>query len=129
MIDVVFHGTSKSEIRVRRQWKQYLDHLNDQTYPRDSWGNRRVELLVELLHTMATVLRFDFDKTDIKNQAYYPVGYDDIESDQAVIRKALAGLLSGERVLPIGIVTLPQDNARQPGSDMVEKTVTMRMPD
>lgn len=53
VIDVVFHSSEKQQIEIRRLWKQYLDHLNDRTYPRESWGVKRVELLVELLHAMA----------------------------------------------------------------------------
>ena len=60
LIDVVFQANSKKEIEIRRQWKQYLDHLSDKAYPKDSWGSRRVELLVELLHSMAIFLGFDF---------------------------------------------------------------------
>lgn len=38
VIDVVFHAGDKQQIEIRRLWKQYLDHLNDRAYPRDSWG-------------------------------------------------------------------------------------------
>lgn len=107
VIDVVFHGTSRKEVEIRRLWKQYLDHLNDRAYPRDSWGVKRVELLVELLHAMATFLGFDFDKTHIKNQAYYPEGYGDIEDDNTVNRKALREILTGKRSLPMWVTNLP----------------------
>ena len=36
-IDVVFSGKSAKQEAVRRQWKQYLDHLNDKNYPREHW--------------------------------------------------------------------------------------------
>ena len=39
-IDVVFSGKSAKQEAVRRQWKQYLDHLNDKNYPREHWGNK-----------------------------------------------------------------------------------------
>jgi hypothetical protein len=48
MIDVVFHSNAKIQLEIRRLWKQYLDHLSDKAYPKDSWGPRRLELLVEL---------------------------------------------------------------------------------
>lgn len=70
-------------------------------------GVKRVELLVELLHAMATFLGFDFDKTHIKNQAYYPEGYGDVENDHTVNRKALREILTGERPLPMWITNLP----------------------
>ena len=108
LIDVVFHSNATSEVEIRRLWKQYLDHLSDKNYPRDTWGVRRVELLVELLHAMAKHLGFDFDKTHIKNQAYYPEGYGSLEDDQTVIRKALAETLAGKRPFPIWVANLPQ---------------------
>lgn len=119
VIDVVFHSASKKETEIRRLWKQYLDHLNDRSYPRDSWGARRVELLVELLHAMATFLDFDFDKTHIKNQAYYPEGYGDMEDDHAANRKALREVLTGQRSMPIWVANLPNQQVtdKQAGGD------------
>jgi hypothetical protein len=107
LIDVVFHSNARKEVEIRRLWKQYLDHLSDKGYPKDSWGSRRVELLVELLHAMAVALGFDFDKTHIKNQCYYPDGYGDFENDQGTIRRSLAEILSGRRPLPMWVANLP----------------------
>lgn len=107
VIDVVFHSGEKQQVEIRRLWKQYLDHLNDRVYPRDAWGVKRVELLVELLHAMAKYLGFDFDKTHIKNQAYFPEGYGDLENDQTANRKALREILTGQRPLPMWIANFP----------------------
>ena len=110
LIDVVFQANSKKEIEIRRQWKQYLDHLSDKAYPKDSWDSRRVELLVELLHSIAIFLGFDFDKTHIKTQCYYSDGYGDLENEQGTIRKSLAEILSGKRPLPMWVANLPPQN-------------------
>ena len=111
LIDVVFHSSSKKEIEIRRLWKQYLHHLSDRNYPKDSWGAKRVELLVELLHSMASFLGYDFDKTHITTQCYYPDGYGDLENEQGAIRRSLAEILSGKRPLPMWVTNLPP----QPG--------------
>lgn len=110
-IDVVFSGKSAKEEAVRRQWKQYLDHLNDKNYPREHWETRRKELLVELLDTMGQHLGFDFDKTHLKNQSYYPQGYGDLEAEQAALRRSMYEVMSGERPLPMWVANLPP----QPG--------------
>ena len=110
VIDVVFHSDEKQQIEIRRLWKQYLDHLNDRAYPRETWEVKRVELLVELLHGMAIYLGFDFDKTHIKNQAYFPEGYGDLENDQIVNRKALREILTGQRPLHTCVTNFPQQD-------------------
>ncbi|GAA4417298.1 DUF6680 family protein [Acidovorax lacteus] len=108
LIDVVFHSGSKREVEIRRLWKQYLHHLSDRNYPKDSWGARRVELLVELLHSMAVFLGYDFDKTHITTQCYYPDGYGDLETENGAIRRYLTEILSGNRALPMWITNVPE---------------------
>lgn len=107
-IDVVFSGKSAEQEAVRRQWKQYLDHLNDKTYPREHWETRRKELLVDLLDTMGQHLGFNFDKTHLKNQSYYPQGYGDLEAEQAALRRATFEVVSGKRPLPMWVTNLPE---------------------
>lgn len=106
-IDVIFNGKSVKQEAVRRQWRQYLDHLNDKNYPREHWETKRKELLVDLLDTMGRHLGFNFDKTHIKNQSYYPQGYGDLEEQNAAVRRSLLELLSGSRSLPMWVVNLP----------------------
>ena len=112
-IDVVFSGKSVGQEAVRRQWKQYLDHLNDKNYPKEHWETRRKELLVELLDTMGQQLGFNFDKTHLKNQSYYPQGYGDLEAEQAALRRATFEVMSGKRPMPMWVANLP----RQEGGD------------
>jgi hypothetical protein len=106
-IDVVFSGKSAKQEAVRLQWKQYLDHLNDKNYPREHWETRRKELLVDLLDTMGQHLGFNFDKTHLKNQSYYPQGYGDLEAEQAALRHATFEIVSGKRPLTMWVANLP----------------------
>lgn len=112
-IDVVFSGKSAKQEAVRRQWKQYLDHLNDNNYPREHWEARRKELLVDLLDTMGQHLGFNFDKTHIKNQSYYPQGYGDLEAEQTALRRSMFEVVSGKRPLPMWVSNLPPQS-REP---------------
>lgn len=107
LIDVVFHTSTAKEKEIRRLWKQYLHHLGDRNYPKDSWDAKRVELLVELLHSMAIHLGYDFDKTHITTQCYYPDGYGDLQNEQGSIRRSLAEILNGKQPLPIWVANLP----------------------
>lgn len=109
MIDLEFDSSYKKDKAVKTAWKIYLDHLNDRHYPQDSWGAKRVELLVDLLHTMALSLNYDFDKSHIRNTTYLPEGVGDVENDQLLIRKSIVALLQGHISLPIHARPLPSE--------------------
>ena len=113
-IDVIFNGRSAKQEAVRRQWKQYLDHLNDKNYPREHWETRRKDLLVDLLDTMGQHLGFNFDKTHLKNQSYYPQGYGDLEAEQSALRRATFEVVSGKRPLPMWVANLPNQPSSLP---------------
>ncbi len=109
-IDLEFDKNIKGEKEVIEAWKAYLDLLADKSITGETWSNKRVELLVELLHTMASVLDYDFDKTHIKNSSYSPVAHGDNEADQITLRKGLIDILEGKRVLPMHITNWPNED-------------------
>ena len=112
MIDVSFYEPGKKNEDVTSAWKIYLDHLNNKEYPKETWAPKRKELFVELLHTMAAALDYDFDKSHISNTSYYPTGHGDIEDDQFLLRKGLVALLKGEISLPMHL-TKPVESIEQ----------------
>lgn len=122
-IDVIFNGRSAKQEAVRRQWKQYLDHLNDKNYPREHWETKRKELLVDLLDTMGRHLGFNFDKTHLKNQSYYPQGYGDLEAEQSALRRATFEIVSGKRPLPMWVANLPNQPQSLPPESEVNQSV------
>lgn len=107
MIDLEFHGKGRRNRAVISAWKNYLDHLNNTAIPPDQWAHKRVELLVDLLQTMALVLQYDFDASHIRNSSYTPVGYGELEVDQHVIRKGIAEVLSGKKPFPMYVTNFP----------------------
>lgn len=111
-IDLEFDKDHKKERDVIDAWKEYLDLLNNSTIPIDQWGVKRVDLLVELLHKMARVLNYDFDKTHIKNSSYSPRAHGETEDEQAALRRGLIEVLGGNRPLPMFITNFPQDENR-----------------
>ena len=119
-IDVIFNGKSVKQEAVRRNWKQYLDHLNDKGYSREHWETRRKDLLVDLLDTMGQHLGFDFDKTHLKNQSYYPQGYGDLESEQSALRRATFEVVSGKRPLPMWVANLPGQDSSLPDPSAIQ---------
>ena len=109
-IDLEFNA--KNEKAVFEAWKAYLDLLNDASIPSDQWGTKRVELLVELLHRMALVLNYDFDKTHIKNSTYSPRAHGESDIEQTALRKMLLEVLEGKRQIPMFVSNLKQEEKR-----------------
>lgn len=102
-IDVEFDNRIIKEKDVLSSWKSYLDLLNDKSLTAESWNTRRIDLFVDLLHKMAIVLNYDFDKTHIKNSAYSPVAHGNSEQEVNEIRAGLIKVLKGEISIPIKI--------------------------
>ncbi|MGK2952471.1 MAG: DUF6680 family protein [Thiobacillus sp.] len=107
-IDLEFDKGHKKEKEVIEAWKEYLDLLNNTAIPIEQWGVRRIDLLVELLHKMARVLDYDFDKTHIKNSSYSPRVHSETEDQQTALRQGLIDVLDGKRPVPMSIINWPQ---------------------
>ena len=102
-IDLEFDSRIPEEKEVLNSWKSYLDLLGDKAITGEPWTIKRVDLFVELLHKMANVLDYDFDKTHIKNSAYSPVAHGNTESENNEIRTGIIKILKGETSFPIEV--------------------------
>lgn len=106
MIDLEFYGTDAKSKAVLNAWKAYLDHLNSSQANPEIWLTKKEDLFVDLLYEMARHLDFDFDKTHIRRTSYFPKGIGDVETDQQLIRKGVAAILSGRASLPISVSSI-----------------------
>lgn len=109
-IDLEFSEKRPKEKAVLDQWQQYLDHLGDKTLEGEAWGRKRVDLLVDLLHVMGKALKYDFNKTRIKNGTYSPTAHGRVESEQERLRELVLELLEGKRALPMHVTNLPDQS-------------------
>lgn len=107
-IDLEFNKDDNNEKAVIEAWKAYLDLLCDKSILPDQWNIKRTELFVELLHKMAQVLDYDFDKTHIKNSSYSPAAHGNTEAELKALRVGLIEMLEGKRPIPMTIVNWPQ---------------------
>lgn len=105
-VPIEFYGITN----VVEAWKLYLDHMGNDT-TKSAWNDTRITLLVEMLHAMAVRLGYKLNKVEIKNEVYSPRKHGDIETDQDVIRRGLAQLLSGQIALPMDVKSFPTDPA------------------
>lgn len=117
-IDLEFDKKKPKEKDVIDAWKAYLDILNAGEMAPDLWAQRRADLIVDLLHKMALVLSYDFDRTHIKNSAYSPRLHAVIEQQQSDIREKVLDLLDGRASLAIRIENLPSPPPPPPPSKL-----------
>ena len=108
-IDLEFDKDNKKEKAVIEAWKAYLDLLGDKNMHPEQWAVKRMDLLVELLHKMAQVLDYDFDKTHIKNSSYSPIAHGNIEEEQRAIRAGVIEVLEGKRPIPMVAMDWPKE--------------------
>jgi len=109
LVETEFSSGNKEDNEVISAWKLYLSHLNDKNYPQESWGARRADLLVDLLHEMSLALGYGHDKAAIKAGSYYPQGYGSMEEEQQALRKGLLAVLYGGQ--PINMNFTPSEEA------------------
>jgi len=117
MIDLAFSGIcvfgrnfpSKTERSVLESWRAYLDHLNNpasRSAP-EQWNPVAENLFVELLYAISHDVGYAFDKVQIKNACYRPVGHGNVETELNIIREYFAKLASGEKTLNMNVTGLP----------------------
>lgn len=109
MIDLEF--PEKRYKNVTTAWKTYLDHLN--SYPKDDeklqpiWGERRVDLLTNLLLEMGRSLGYEFGEVHVKKGIYAPEAHGRLEDENMLIRRGLLRLLSGDAAMKMNVPAFP----------------------
>jgi hypothetical protein len=99
-IELEFHPHTGRNKAVIDAWRNYLDHLNtprpaDAVGSGQSWDLRSLDLQIELIFQMSQSVGYDFDRSMIKRNAYYPVGLGTSENEQAALRRAALKVFEG----------------------------------
>lgn len=108
MIDVEFYGEDPKSRAVVEACRLYLEHHNRAAVASETWADKRMDLLLDLLQKMGDSLGYRMDKVSIRNTSYFPRGYGDQQLELQAIRKHLLALLEGKRWLPV-FATTPND--------------------
>jgi hypothetical protein len=87
--------------------EKYLNYLSTQGIPPEVWGQKRIDLFVDLLVEMATLLGYKFNRVEISREVYLPTGHTRIEADQQIIREGMAKLFKGEIAIPMDVKSFP----------------------
>ena len=108
-VPIEFHGSKRGLKKIVEAWKAYLDFLSQSNIPAEVWSQRRVDLFLDLLHSMSLFLGYSFSRLEISREVYVPKLHGDIETDQTIIRQGLAKLFKGEVAIPMDIRSFPAD--------------------
>lgn len=109
MIDLEFQGTKYKAVRT--EWKTYLDHLS--SYPKEDeklqaiWGDKRIDLLAQLLMAMGQSLGYEFDQVHVKKGIYAPEAHSQIENENILLRRGLIRLLYGDSSVKMDVTSFP----------------------
>ncbi|MDN4063902.1 MULTISPECIES: DUF6680 family protein [Ralstonia solanacearum species complex] len=113
MIDLAFYGNvrfgrksrSNTEQAVLTAWKVYHDHLSDPNKRPPAnlelVAAERDDLLADLLAAMATDLRFDFDRVQLKKSWYSPEVHGAVATQQLSLLVDASEVFSGRRALKV----------------------------
>ncbi len=114
LVELEFQAPPDASSSVVAAARLYTNHLADEQYPKNMWGTRKAELLVDLLYEMSKNLGYNFDKVQIKAGSYYPSAYDDSDKDNYQTRKLWLEILQNKRFLPTATIALPPRQATKP---------------
>lgn len=113
MIDLVFYGyirfgrtvRSKTEKAILDNWKEYHDHLSEKVHNDQlgNWTSKGDEIFINLLFSIATDLKFSFDRVQLKKGSYSPIAHSDLEAEQMRLRRAMIDVLEGNECLKMNI--------------------------
>lgn len=104
-VPIEFYGKR----RITEAYKDYISHLNSSPANHVGWGDRRVDLFMDLLHKLSEDLHYKFTVAQLKGEYYLPKGQFDLEAEQVAIRQGLVNVLSGKAALPMDVKSFPVD--------------------
>ncbi|MEO1280531.1 MAG: DUF6680 family protein [Pseudomonadota bacterium] len=107
-IPIEFYGVKN----VIDKWDALYRHFGTKMEDEKAWATTRIDLMVDLLHSMSQKLGYKFDPSQLK-AIYSPVAHGNREDMNAATRIALADLLHGHRTLRLEIANWP-DNMGEP---------------
>jgi hypothetical protein len=113
-------GGRGGEKHVVEKWKECLDHLGtDSKKNPGAWSQTSFELVIDLLFEMSKCLGYNFERLEIKREAYLPQMFADIEAQQHALRRQLLELTdgSGRRKLPVAVFEQGFPDLAQPPRD------------
>jgi hypothetical protein len=107
-VDVVFYKNED----VRKKRAKLMAHIKKSTTPDGvllpiDWDAAK-DIFAEMLGLMGKELKFEFEHTEIKDSAYYPVAHEKMDRLAIELREKSMEVLEGRRGLPVIVYPPPQ---------------------
>jgi hypothetical protein len=106
-VPVEFYGAKGKLKEINDAWKLFFDHHVPGVATTEVWLQKRLDLLLDLLHLMSQFLGYGFSRAQLSRDIYSPQAHGDLETEQTVIRRGLVKLFNGETVLPMAVKEFP----------------------
>jgi hypothetical protein len=108
-IQIEFSAKAPEEKPIVDEWQPYINHLSHMDKDNlPAWNAKSIDLLIDLLFEMAALLGYhDFNRVRIKNEAYLPQYFGDIENEQNRLRKAPIKVFEGDQSLKVEVAEAP----------------------
>lgn len=104
-VPLEFYGVE----RIVDAYRELIKHITSPQINPPVWGERRIDLLMDLIHKIAQAVGYKFDVAQLKAEYYNPQGHRTVEEEQNVIRQGMAKILRGEAALPMEVTKMPGD--------------------
>lgn len=113
-IDVVFFSNEK----IRQRWSTLLKWFDSDAYKSENIKqetfDKARDLAAELMAEMALDLGYEFDHTQIKNNAYYPKFFSTLQTQTLDILRKSNALLDGASSLKVKVEEAPAQPVAPP---------------
>lgn len=96
--------------KIVEAYRAFIKHIVSPQQPNpQGWADRRVDLLMDLIHKIALEVGYKFSVAELKAEFYAPQGHRVIEEEQTVIRQGLVSILTGKAAFPMDVKGFPVD--------------------
>jgi len=111
-VPLEFYGVKE----ITDAYRAFIAHINmPQGANTVGWGEVRIDLLMDLIHTIARKVGYTFTVAELKNAFYAPQGHFTVENELQAIRAGAARILSGQAGLKVEPFAPAPANAPAPG--------------
>lgn len=107
--DWLFRSRASKDKAVIEAWRIYARHLNQTSDPDNAqaWIRASNDYFYELLHKLSQALRYNYEKSELMQGAYHPMGHAGTEELQQELLLNAVKVVKGENSLAMRVTHFP----------------------